>query len=548
MVSFALLFLVIFVYINGYLSGFVENFSPSLFLLLLVLFAGSFRGATRREILLRIFYMLLVIWRFQPIFWKESLCRENFVGRVVARGSSVSLLEDSEGVGYLVPGSSLFPGTLIVYGRVRKVRGIYGGRPYRCRLRLERFRYLKEEDDTLESWKLRNLLLMGRVAGSFTNGVLLGDRREIPDFVRNVFSRLGLSHILAISGLHIGFTYLIVYLLLVLVLREIPPMLYSGKIIPVASLGGMIAAVFYYIISGLQTSARRAVIVLGIYVLSVLLRRKVSSLYIFQLAALVILLLNPWELFSLSFQLSFLAYGIIIVSIRWLPSRWMQIFVPLVMLPVTSFLFGVFPLFSPLVNLIFIPVFGLVVFPVMVLDQIVSIWDERVLIFGGVLLGRLLDILVKLDGLLPHFYLYTPFNFIVALLVPFAYGIFRFRGVRILLLVLFLQQLLLGVVAVVNDHYVMVDSEDSLDVYLHRFPLTERCRNGILRRVGRYPVEVYANGGEMIVRRGIFCRSFASGGRQCHAEGRCQLGDVLIGLFESVAENFGYIPDHVISQ
>ncbi len=545
MLSPFLTFFLLFIYINGYLSGFIKNFSPSLFFLILLLFAGSFEKKSRKDLFYFAFFIVFVMFFYTPLFWRDIKCNGNITAKVIIRSNFATLIEDGHNVNYLVSGTSLFPGRIRIFGKVRSEKGVFGGNPYRCRLRPEKFSYIEENDTWLESWKLRNITFMGDMAGSFVNGVLFGDRREIPDKLSNIFSRLGLSHILAISGLHVGFAFAIGYLIFMLFFREIPFILDAALVIPLSALGGTGVAIFYYLVSGMQTSARRAVVVLLLYVISLIMGRKVNSLHIFQLAALIVLLINPFELFSLSFQLSFLAYGIILVLLKRLPSGWMQATVPVIMLPITSFIFGIFPLFSPVANLLFIPIFGTIVFPGMILGQLLSFMNDRFLIISGVTINFVFKVLLWVDHKLPQFYFLLPFNWVVALLVPFAVAIFRPSKLRFLIVIFLFIQIFLGVSYLAGHRRFLIKSEDSLDVYLRTLRLTDKIRNRILRNTRVYPVFVEVQNKNIVIRKGIFCKSFFLDGGKCYSRNQCDLGDVLTSFFEPVTENLSYALDHM---
>lgn len=129
----------------------------------------------------------------------------------------------------------------------------------------------------------------------FIRGVIFGDKSEIDDEMLEEFNLNSTGHILAVSGLHVGFLY---GLLKALTGRK--------RILPVSLL--IIAIIFIY---GEMTmwspSTVRACIVMTVSLLSIHLRRHSDLLTSVSFAALIILTAEPYQLFNSGFQLSFLA-------------------------------------------------------------------------------------------------------------------------------------------------------------------------------------------------------------------------------------------------
>ncbi|MBP3895610.1 MAG: ComEC/Rec2 family competence protein, partial [Mogibacterium sp.] len=126
-------------------------------------------------------------------------------------------------------------------------------------------------------------------------GVIFGDKSEIDENVLKEFNMNSSGHILAVSGLHIGFLYSLLRLL-------------SGrkKTLPIS-----LIVIFLMTVYGEMTmwssSTVRAVIVLSLSILSVNLRRPFDLLSSISAAACMILLFRPYMLFNTGFQLSFAA-------------------------------------------------------------------------------------------------------------------------------------------------------------------------------------------------------------------------------------------------
>ena len=155
-------------------------------------------------------------------------------------------------------------------------------------------------------WKFRRKLLASRdlflnsfdeETGAILRGVIFGDKSEIDDEIIKEFNINSSGHILAVSGLHIGF----LYSLLKLLSRDRKSWRASLIIIGIL--------IIYGEMTQWSSSTVRAVIVMGISLLSVNLRREFDLLSSLATAALLILVFRPYMLFNAGFQLSFAAMG-----------------------------------------------------------------------------------------------------------------------------------------------------------------------------------------------------------------------------------------------
>jgi competence protein ComEC len=133
--------------------------------------------------------------------------------------------------------------------------------------------------------------------------VLLGDRTNIPKHVRELFVRTGTAHILAISGLHIGIiTGLIFLFLKLLPIGRRPQLIFTIMLV-----------IAYAFLTGGRPSVVRATIIAVTLLFSLLVERETDSVNSLSLAAFLILLVNPLNLFDIGFQLSFIS----VLGILW---------------------------------------------------------------------------------------------------------------------------------------------------------------------------------------------------------------------------------------
>ena len=225
--------------------------------------------------------------------------------------------------------------------------------------------------------KLRNIFLntLDKKTSSVAIAMLLGDKTEMDDEVRQSFNASGLAHLLCVSGLQImiliGFFSFLFKWFLPLNIRG----LYFRQVILVL-LSWTIAFVV-----GLTPSSMRVATMLSILFISEIFLLNNDRLNILLLTAFIFLLINPLILFNVSFQLSFLAVLGILAFKPWINNRInktitllpirnhllnrllysissnvsVSIAVQFCCLPVLLFYFKSFPLFAIIGNLVAIP-------------------------------------------------------------------------------------------------------------------------------------------------------------------------------------------------
>lgn len=143
----------------------------------------------------------------------------------------------------------------------------------------------------------------------------VGDKSGVSAATKEAFGATGTSHLLAISGLHVGTVAALSYLLVLLILKRFDSLMLALNVKKAAAVASIAPALLYAGVAGFPHSTMRAVLMLSVYVLCFVVGRGKEYLNVLALAALVILLLDPSALFDLSFQLSFSAVaGIVLIS------------------------------------------------------------------------------------------------------------------------------------------------------------------------------------------------------------------------------------------
>jgi competence protein ComEC len=134
--------------------------------------------------------------------------------------------------------------------------------------------------------------------GSLAQGILLGLRGNIPDSLNDAFSRTGTAHILAISGLNIS--------IVIAMFLSLGALFFGRQ----RSLYIWLALAFtwlYTLLAGMNPPVIRAAIMGSLFLIAVYLGRQGSAIIALAFAAAVMVGIQPQLLWSVSFQLSFLA-------------------------------------------------------------------------------------------------------------------------------------------------------------------------------------------------------------------------------------------------
>lgn len=187
----------------------------------------------------------------------------------------------------------------------------------------------------------------------------LGDKSALDSNTRNSYSISGASHILAVSGLHVGIIFQLFIFLL------------GGRKYSVYTIALSLISIWTYVfLIGLPASAVRAAIMLSAYSISLAFHRTGLPLNTLAAAYIFMLFISPLYLFELSFQLSFLAvasillffpplYSLLTIRSRFIRWAWGLLCVSLAAqigtLPVIVYYFGRISCYSLLTNYIAIP-------------------------------------------------------------------------------------------------------------------------------------------------------------------------------------------------
>ncbi len=149
-------------------------------------------------------------------------------------------------------------------------------------------------------------------SASIMNALILGDRQDLSRYLLDILMNLGTIHIIAISGFNVGIVAFIILLIL--------------KIIKIPRKPRYILAILllivYCILTGASPPVARATVMATVFLCAYFFEREVNIYNSLSVATLIILAVNPWQIFEISFQLSFLS----VVSIVWLSPKIKSLF------------------------------------------------------------------------------------------------------------------------------------------------------------------------------------------------------------------------------
>ena len=161
----------------------------------------------------------------------------------------------------------------------------------------------------------------GGLAAALITGMRSGISFEVADNMRNS----GLAHLLAISGLHMGLLCGAAFFFSRFLLSRSEYLTLRYPIKKWAALIAIGSGVVYVLLSGGSVPTVRAFIMASILFLGVLVDRKAISLRLVAIAAMVILLLSPEAVLSVSFQMSFAAVVALVAAYEKINLRWTQL-------------------------------------------------------------------------------------------------------------------------------------------------------------------------------------------------------------------------------
>ncbi|WP_299201823.1 DNA internalization-related competence protein ComEC/Rec2 [uncultured Amphritea sp.] len=260
------------------------------------------------------------------------------------------------------------------------------------RYRIEYLRY------RLGQWLTQ--LSLGPDADATIRALVLGDKQDLSDQQWQVLRQTGTVHLVVISGLHIAIACMLGYWagwlfqwpVLWLAGRYAPELVdvRACRIIP-----ALVMASGYALLAGFSIPTQRALIMAVAMLLPPLLNRHLGVWKRYQLALVLVLLMQPLSFFQPGFWLSFAAVAALLLAvsetgekrrIRTIFATQWSVFIGL--FPLLLLWLGQVALFAPLVNLVAIPLLSFILIPGVLLGMLLCLVDADT---GAVFLSGLSD-------------------------------------------------------------------------------------------------------------------------------------------------------------
>ena len=233
---------------------------------------------------------------------------------------------------------------------------------------------------------------------ALSSALVVGKRDDLKYETKRAYRLVGASHLLALSGMHLGIIYGFLYALFIRWIRHSKWRWHALPFILLCLWG-------YTLVAGMPVSLMRAALMLSILTILSLMQYSTDPLHPLALSAIIILLINPTDLLNISFQLSFTAVFFLLalwgpINERFPALHWtvkllaVSSVATLGTMPLILYYFHQLPLLGPLLSIILIPMTTLIIYltlaamllPVAplgwLLNVVVSI-QEKIIEFAG---------------------------------------------------------------------------------------------------------------------------------------------------------------------
>lgn len=257
------------------------------------------------------------------------------------------------------------------------------------------------------------------------DAVLIGEQSRMPKLIVNNYRDSGLAHFLSVSGLHMGAIAGLIFFVLRFLLALFPAVALRYDVKKLAAAGAILFSSLYLLVSGMAVPAERAFIMTAVVLFGVIFNRQAISMRMVCFAGLVLLIISPQALISISFQMSFAAVVALISFYEkyarkitlWSVNRgiFSKIFfylagivicdfvASLATMPFAIYHFHRVSIYTSLANLLAGPLIGLILMPLILLCLValplgVSLYPLKALGYGVGWLNRITEFVSSL----PH--------------------------------------------------------------------------------------------------------------------------------------------------
>lgn len=301
----------------------------------------------------------------------ELVCKEKLVGSYYFKNDEYKFFKEKVNIGssVIVKGKLVSPKNNTVPYLFNYKKYLYNKRVYYT-LKIDSIKILNENSNPFIKLKNRVIKHVNNYKDStYLYAFILGKTELISDEVLTSYRENGISHLFALSGLHVSiFSSILLFILKKLRFKEI--------------LNYVLIFIFlllFSFITGFSPSILRATLLFFLLGINKVFYLNIRTLDILYLVFIILVIINPFIIYNLSFILSFTAAFFLIFSSDLLKGK--NYFVSLfkvsllsyfASLPLSIYYFGYTNLLGTILNLVFVPLVSFVVFPLTLLIFIIS--------------------------------------------------------------------------------------------------------------------------------------------------------------------------------
>lgn len=301
----------------------------------------------------------------------ELVCKEKLVGSYYFKNDEYKFFKKKVNIGssVIVKGKLVSPKNNTVPYLFNYKKYLYNKRVYYT-LKIDSIKILNENSNPFIKLKNRVIKHVNSYKDStYLYAFILGKTELISDEVLTSYRENGISHLFALSGLHVSiFSSILLFILKKLRFKEI--------------LNYVIIFIFlllFSFVTGFSPSILRATLLFFLLGINKVFYLNIRTLDILYLVFIILVIINPFIIYNLSFILSFTAAFFLIFSSDLLKGK--NYFVSLfkvsllsyfASLPLSIYYFGYTNLLGTILNLVFVPLVSFMVFPLTLLTFIIS--------------------------------------------------------------------------------------------------------------------------------------------------------------------------------
>jgi len=212
----------------------------------------------------------------------------------------------------------------------------------------------------------------------------IGNQKGIPDDIQDAFATTGTSHILSISGLHVGLVASSGFFLFLVLLKSSEYLMLRFSIVKIAAAASLIPVIIYTLVAGMGTPVLRSAFMALSFLVALIIGKPRDLFNVLFGAALIILMIIPESLLEVSFQLSFCAvfaliyivprfdkpsFSFLAVTPQWFQFCFHQVYLFILVslaatlgtLPIIIYYFNRLSTVTVIANLIAVPLLGMLV-------------------------------------------------------------------------------------------------------------------------------------------------------------------------------------------